>query len=113
MRYISVISGVVAALTFAAIASAGSFEDKMQVTVGGAEYMLTGHIIKIDKDAYWIRKASSDVAMTHQRWAERHGPLKEILLVEKSRSDGLILWDEPSKYHRDRTVLEANATRCH
>jgi hypothetical protein len=45
--------------------------------------------------------------------AERHGSLKEILLVEKSRSDGLILWDEPSKNHRNRTVLEANATRCH
>jgi len=61
MRYVSVISGVAAALAFAATASAGSFEDKAQVTVGGAEYMLTGHIVKIEKDAYWIRKASGDV----------------------------------------------------
>jgi len=61
MRYVSVISGVVAALAFAATASAGSFEDKTQVTVGGAEYMLNGHIVKIEKDAYWIRKASGDV----------------------------------------------------
>jgi hypothetical protein len=31
------------------------------VTVGGAEYILNGHIVKIEKDAYWIRKASGDV----------------------------------------------------
>ena len=61
MRYISVIYGVVAALGFAATASAGSFEDTAQVTVGGAEYMLNGHIVKVQKDAYWIRKASGDV----------------------------------------------------
>jgi hypothetical protein len=61
MRYITVISGVVAAIAFAATASAGSFEDKVQVTVGGAEYMLNGHIVKIEPDAYWIRKGSGDV----------------------------------------------------
>jgi len=61
MRCVSVICGVVAALAFAATASAVSFEDKAQVTVGGAEYMLTGHIVKIEKGAYWIRKASGDV----------------------------------------------------
>jgi hypothetical protein len=62
MRYISVILyGVFAALGFAVTASAGSFEDKAQVTVGGAEYMLNGHIVKIEPDAYWIRKASGDV----------------------------------------------------
>ena len=61
MRYISVISGVVAALAFAATASAGSFEDKAQVTVSGAEYMLNGYIVKIEKGAYWIRKASGEV----------------------------------------------------
>ena len=61
MRYISVIGGVVAALAFAATAGAGPFEDKAQVTVSGAEYMLNGHIVKIEKDAYWIRKASGDV----------------------------------------------------
>lgn len=79
MRYVSVISGVVAALAFAATASAGPltvggdqeqrisppesrpFEDKSQVTVGGAEYMLSGHIVKVEKNAYWIRKHSGDV----------------------------------------------------
>src|SRR5713101_1513003 len=61
MRHVSTISGVVAALALAATASAGSFEDKTQVTVGGAEYMLSGHIVKIEKDAYWIRKAAGDV----------------------------------------------------
>jgi len=61
MRYITVISGVVTLLAFAATASAGSFEDKAQVTVGGAEYLLNGHIVKIEQDAYWIRKASGDV----------------------------------------------------
>lgn len=61
MRYVNVISGVAVALAFAATASAGSFEDKAQVTVGGAEYMLTGYIVKMEKDAYWIRKGSGDV----------------------------------------------------
>lgn len=79
MRYASVISGIVAVLAFAATASAGPvtvggneeqrispsesrpFEDKAQVTVGGAEYMMSGHIVKIEKDAYWIRKHSGDV----------------------------------------------------
>ncbi len=61
MRYIGVISGVVAALAFAATASAESFENKAQVTVGGAEYMLNGHIVKVEQGAYWIRKASGDV----------------------------------------------------
>ena len=61
MRYVGVISGVVAALAFAGTASAGPFEDKAQVTVSGAEYVLNGHIVKIDQEAYWIRKASGDV----------------------------------------------------
>jgi hypothetical protein len=61
MRYVSVISGVVAVLALAATANAGSFEDKAQVTVGGAEYMLNGYIVKIEKGAYWIRKASGEV----------------------------------------------------
>ena len=61
MRYASIIGGVIAALAFIATASAGSFEDKAQVTVGGAEYMLNGYIVKIEKGAYWIRKASGEV----------------------------------------------------
>lgn len=61
MRYIGDIGRVVAALAFAATATAGQFEDKAQVTVSGGEYMLNGYIAKIEKDAYWIRKASGDV----------------------------------------------------
>ena len=61
MRYIGVISGVVAVLAFAGTATAGPFEDKTQVTVGGAEYMLNGYIVKVEGDAYWIRKSSGDV----------------------------------------------------
>ena len=61
MRYIGIISGVVAALAFAATATAGPFEDKAQVTVSGAEYILNGYIVKVEGDAYWIRKASGDV----------------------------------------------------
>lgn len=61
MRYVSVIGGVVAVLALAATAAAGPFEEKAQVTVGGAEYMLNGYIVKIEKGAYWIRKASREV----------------------------------------------------
>jgi hypothetical protein len=61
MRYIGVISGVVAAFAVAATATAGPFEDKTQVTVSGAEYMLNGYIVKVEGNAYWIRKASGDV----------------------------------------------------
>lgn len=61
MRYIGIIGGVVAALAFSATATAGTFEDKAQVTVSGGEYMLNGYIVKIEGGAYWIRKASGDV----------------------------------------------------
>jgi hypothetical protein len=61
MRCIGDISRVAAALAFAATATAGPFEDKTQVTVSGAEYMLNGYIVKVEESAYWIRKASGDV----------------------------------------------------
>jgi hypothetical protein len=61
MRYISVISGVAAALAFAATASAGSFEDKAQVTVSGAKYKLNDHMVKTERDSYWIGKTSGDM----------------------------------------------------
>jgi len=81
MRYVSVISGVVAALAFAATASAGSFEDKAQVTVSGAKYKLNGHIVKIERDAYWIRKASGDmvrVAVTEGTQASEPVAAREV-----------------------------------
>ena len=99
MRYVSVISGVAAALALAATASAGSFENKAQVTVGGAEYMLTGHIVKIEKDAYWIRKASGDVVRvavtegTHMICPTRPG-IKEAK-VESKPGSGFRIGDCP------------------
>jgi len=99
MRYVSVISGVAAALALAATASAGSFENKAQVTVGGAEYMLTGHIVKIEKDAYWIRKASGDVVRvavtegTHLICPTRPG-IKEAK-VESKPGSGFRIGDCP------------------
>jgi hypothetical protein len=61
MHYVSVICGVASALAFAATASAGSFEDKARVTVSGVKYKLNDHIVKTERDAYWIGKASSDM----------------------------------------------------
>ena len=81
MRYISIISGVVAALAFAPTANAGSFEDKAQVTVSGAKYKLNGHIVKIQMDAYWIRKASGDmvrVAVTEGTQASEPIAAREV-----------------------------------
>src|SRR5262249_42925544 len=62
MRYISVIGGVVTVLVFAATASAGSFGNKTPVTVmSNAAYELNDQIVKIEKDAYSIGKASGGV----------------------------------------------------
>lgn len=61
MRYVSVISGVVAALALAATASAGSFEDKAKVTVSEVKYKLNGHMVKMERGAHWIGKAPGDM----------------------------------------------------
>jgi hypothetical protein len=61
MRYISVISGVAAALAFVATASAGWVEGKAQMTVSGAKYKLNEHMVKTEKDAYGIWKTSGDM----------------------------------------------------
>lgn len=61
MRYVSVISGVVAALALAATASAGSFEDKGKVTVSEVKYKLNGHMVKMERGAHWIGKAPGDM----------------------------------------------------
>lgn len=61
MRYISTMTGVVTALALMTAMEAQSFEEKAQVTVGGAESVITGHIIKMDNDTYWIRQATGDV----------------------------------------------------
>lgn len=61
MRYVKGISGAVASLAFMLAGEAQSFEEKAQVTIGGAESVLTGHIVKIENDAYWIRQATGDL----------------------------------------------------
>jgi len=64
MRYFRVISGVVAALAFAATASAGSLEDKAQVTVGGAESGDVSVAIDISEKAFHITKGGTDRGIT-------------------------------------------------
>ncbi len=64
MRYVSVISGVVAALAFAATASAGSVEDKAEVTVGGAELREVDVAIDISEKAFHITKGGTDRGVT-------------------------------------------------
>jgi hypothetical protein len=61
MRYVSVISAVVAALAFVATAGGRSFEEKADVTIGGAESVITGYLVKVEADAYWVRQVSGDV----------------------------------------------------
>jgi hypothetical protein len=64
MRYVSVISGVVAALAFAATASAGSIEDKAQVTVGGAELSEVDVAIDISEKTFHITKGGTERGFT-------------------------------------------------
>jgi hypothetical protein len=64
MRYVSVISGVVAALAFAATASAGSVEDKAEVTVGGAELREVDVAIDISEKAFHITKGGTERGIT-------------------------------------------------
>ncbi len=60
MRYFSVILAAVGVLAFATTAGAQSFQDKAQVTIGGAESVITGFVTKVEPDAYWVRKTSGD-----------------------------------------------------
>jgi hypothetical protein len=64
MRYIRVISGVVAALAFAATASAGPVEDKAQPTVGGAELKEVYVAIEISEKAFHITKGATEKGIT-------------------------------------------------
>ena len=64
MRYIRVISGVVAALAFAATASAGPFEGKAQVTVSGAELGDVDVAIDISEKTFHITKGGTDRGFT-------------------------------------------------
>jgi hypothetical protein len=64
MRYIGVISGVVAALAFAATASAVSVEDKAQITVGGAELSEVTVAIDISEKTFHITKGGTERGFT-------------------------------------------------
>jgi hypothetical protein len=59
MRYIRVISGVVAALAFVATASAGSFEDKAQGTGGEVDVA-----IDISEKAFHVTKGATERGFT-------------------------------------------------
>ena len=72
MRYIGVISGVVAALAFTATASAGSIEDKAHVTVGGAESSDVTVVIDISEKAFHITKGGQSGYYSHGRDAHGH-----------------------------------------
>jgi len=64
MRYISVISRVVAALAFAATANAGPVEDKAQVPVGGAGLKEVYVAIEISEKAFHITKGAAEKGIT-------------------------------------------------
>ena len=64
MRYIRVISGVVAALVFAATASAGPIEDKAQGTVGEAESGNVDVAIDISEKAFHVTKGGTERGFT-------------------------------------------------
>jgi len=63
MQYVGVTTAMATALTLSlmTVVEARSFEEKAEVTIGGAESVITGYIVKIDPDAYWIRLATGDV----------------------------------------------------
>ena len=64
MRYIRVIGGVVAALAFAATASAGPVEDKAQVTLNGAESGDVTVAIDISEKAFHVTKGGTAQGFT-------------------------------------------------
>ena len=64
MHYIRVISGIVAALAFAATASAGPIEDKAQGTVGEAESGKVDVAIDISEKAFHVTKGASERGFT-------------------------------------------------
>jgi hypothetical protein len=64
MRYIRVIGGIVAALAFAATASAGPLEGKAQVTVSGAELGDVDVAIEISEKTFHITKGGTERGFT-------------------------------------------------
>ncbi len=64
MRCVTVITAVVATLVFTATASAGSIEDKAQVTVGGAESSEVTVAIDISEKAFHITKGGTERGIT-------------------------------------------------
>lgn len=62
MRYFSVIKGAVAVMVLGLAAGAGaqSFEEKAQVTIGGAESRITGWVTAVEDNAIWIQQATGE-----------------------------------------------------
>ncbi len=91
MRHIGVTTAMVTALTLSLMTGvARSFEEKAEVTIGGAESVITGYIVKIDADAYWIREATGDVNRvkvnegTHMICPTRSGSSKTSIAESQS-----------------------------
>lgn len=55
-----ILIGAVAVLSLATTAYSKSFEKKAQVTLGGAEPVITGYITKVEEDAYLIQDKDGD-----------------------------------------------------
>jgi hypothetical protein len=64
MRCITVITGIVAALAFVGTASAGSIEDKVQGTGGGAEPGQVDVAIDISEKAFHVTKGATERGFT-------------------------------------------------
>ena len=64
MRCVTVITGIVATLAFAATASAGSIEDKAQGTVGAAESRGVNVAIEISEKTFHITKGGTERGFT-------------------------------------------------
>lgn len=99
MRYVGIATVMVTALALMAVVEAQSFEEKVQVTIGGAESVISGYIVKIDGDSYWIRQATGDVNRirandgTHMICPTRFGPSQTK--VESKSGFGFRIGDCP------------------
>jgi len=73
MRYISIISGVVVALAFAAAANAGPVEAKAEVTGGEAESRGVDVAIDISEKTFHVTKGGDRARVySHRRDADGH-----------------------------------------
>src|SRR6478752_3803830 len=106
MRYVSIISGVVAALAFAATASAGSIEDKAQGTVGEAESGKVDVAIDISEKAFQITKGGTERGITFIAGAPTVIQLRNRDLVAHEFVSTLFR-DVPFRISGNATVVKA------